>query len=117
MSEINIHRVFNFFQNNEENTKTTCNFCFKEYDIPLNISTAKSHISSKHPEEWKNVRLLTRKRKSIQKNINLNQENDNNNKFETQSNTSSNSFKSVKYIGKDVEISLPKEMTIEHNIE
>ena len=45
MSEINNHCVFNFFQNNEKNTKTTYNLCLKEYDILLNKSTAKSYIS------------------------------------------------------------------------
>ena len=75
------HGVWNFFVSNEENTKTTCDLCLKEYDIPLNESTAKNHISLKHPQEWSNVRLMTRKRKDNQKNIKSNK--DDNDKFET----------------------------------
>ncbi|CAG8623621.1 14698_t:CDS:1, partial [Cetraspora pellucida] len=52
MSEDNVHGVWNFFLNDKENNKTKCQLCPKEYNNSLNESTAKNHISQKHPQAW-----------------------------------------------------------------
>ncbi|CAG8463615.1 786_t:CDS:2 [Cetraspora pellucida] len=63
MTENIIHGVWNYFLNDEDNDKTKCQLCTKEYNNPLKESTAKNHISSKHPLQWNSVRVMARSRK------------------------------------------------------
>ena len=113
ITPFSIHRVWNYFQDDERNTKTKCLLCNKEYNLPLNQSTAKNHISFKHPEEWSFIKTKTwkknRSKNIINKEINDNNDNDN---LEIQSNCSSNS-NYIEYTCKDVKMILPDGTKIE----
>ncbi|CAG8527082.1 8858_t:CDS:1 [Racocetra persica] len=54
MAKSNIHPIFNKY--NVDGEKTICSLCNKEYNTPLNISTAKNHFRFKHLNIWKELK-------------------------------------------------------------
>ncbi|CAG8753678.1 15271_t:CDS:1 [Cetraspora pellucida] len=50
------HPIYNKYNVNGE--KIICSLCDKEYDSPLNISTAKNHFRSKHLNIWKDLKSV-----------------------------------------------------------
>ncbi|RIB15087.1 hypothetical protein C2G38_1605802 [Gigaspora rosea] len=54
--ESKIHPIFNKFNENQERGTAICSICNKEYDIPLNPSTAKNHFRDNHRKIWDEIK-------------------------------------------------------------
>ncbi|CAG8762998.1 7807_t:CDS:1, partial [Cetraspora pellucida] len=106
VSNQNITSVFDYFTNDETNTRTKCNVkgCTKDFPLSLNEVLARNYISRSHHKEWaalekvqdkpssKKSRLLQEhKNNKISSRSNINNEDDD--KDENDDNNIKNKFK------------------------